>query len=110
MGRSSIASYVDDIAQAIDARLTTDTEGGGFQRQRRRTLAAAAGRDPMALGLLGMPPPPGNRFRQGGSFSDGAIILANNQRVSTASRKETLGVSLRYPTYREGLTALLNDV
>ena len=32
--------------------------------------------------------------------------MPNSKRVSNARLKEELGVSLSYPTYREGLTAI----
>ncbi|MFO1117530.1 MAG: SDR family oxidoreductase [Beijerinckiaceae bacterium] len=101
--------HVDDIAQAIDACLTTDTEGGVFNVSDDEPSPP---QDVISYGarLLGMPPPPEIAFDKADLSPMARSFWANNQRVSNRLLKETLGVSLRYPTYREGLTALLNDV
>ena len=60
-----------------------------------------------AAGLMGVEPPPEVPFAHGGSLADGAVVLRDEQaRPERAGSREALGVALRYPTYREGLTAL----
>jgi hypothetical protein len=39
--------------------------------------------------------------------SRGAYTMVSNQRVNNRRMKELLGITLRYPTYREGMGARL---
>jgi nucleoside-diphosphate-sugar epimerase len=62
-----------------------------------------------AARLLGLPPPPAVPFEQAAvAMSDmGRNFWAENRRVCNASTKAALGLSWRYPSYREGLRAIL---
>ncbi len=60
-----------------------------------------------ACTLLGREPPPLVPF-EGAQLSDMArSFYRDNKRVSNARIKDELGVKLVYPTYREGLPAIL---
>jgi hypothetical protein len=60
-----------------------------------------------AAELLGREPPPLVPF-EAAQLSDMArSFYRDNKRVSNARLKEELGVDLAYPTYRDGLRAIL---
>jgi hypothetical protein len=59
-----------------------------------------------AASLLGIAPPPLEPFAQAKLSPMARSFYDDSKRVSNRRIKDELGVSLRYPTYREGLTAL----
>jgi nucleoside-diphosphate-sugar epimerase len=59
-----------------------------------------------AAELLGLPVPPSIAYEQATLSPMGASFYAENKRASNARAKGDLGWRLRYPTYREGLTAI----
>jgi nucleoside-diphosphate-sugar epimerase len=100
--------HVDDIAQAIDA---------AFSRRAHGIFNVADDEpsppgDPLAFAakLLGVDPPPEIPFAEGApSMSPLALSFWQEcRRVRNDKLKRELGVTLRYPTYREGLSALLD--
>ena len=101
--------HVGDIAQAIDA---------AFSRARPAIFNVAddeptpAG-DPIvfAAKLLGREPPPEIAFEDAApSMSPMALSFWQDcRRVRNDKLKRELGVTLRYPTYREGLRALFEE-
>jgi nucleoside-diphosphate-sugar epimerase len=100
--------HVEDIAQAIDAALT-QTASGIFNVADDEPCPPG---DPLAFAaqLLGRPPPPEISFEQAApAMSPLALSFWQDcRRVRNDKLKRELGVTLRYPTYREGLRALLN--
>jgi len=99
--------HVDDIAQAIDA---------AFSRKLSGILNVADDEpsppgDPLAFAaqLMGVPPPPEIAYEKAApSMSPLAKSFWEEcRRVKNDKLKRELGMSLRYPTYREGLRALL---
>lgn len=60
-----------------------------------------------AANLLGIAPPPLQDFETADLSPMARSFYADSKRVSNAKIKAELGVQLKYPTYREGLTALL---
>jgi nucleoside-diphosphate-sugar epimerase len=62
-----------------------------------------------AAELLGLPVPPAVQFAQAGLGDMAASFWAECKRVSNARIKTALGVALAYPTYREGLRALIQS-
>ncbi len=98
--------HVEDIAQAIDAAFTRRASG----------IFNVADDEPSPPGdpivfaaqLLGVEPPPGVPFAQAApAMSPLALSFWQEcRRVRNDKLKRELGVALRYPTYREGLTAL----
>lgn len=62
-----------------------------------------------AAGLLGLTPPPEIPFEEAELSPMAKSFYAESKRVSNKRIRETLGVTLRYPTYREGLKALLDQ-
>ncbi len=63
-----------------------------------------------AASLLGLEPPPEIPLEQAGLSPMALSFYAESKRVANGRIKRELGVSLRYPTYREGLAALLRDL
>jgi nucleoside-diphosphate-sugar epimerase len=60
-----------------------------------------------AAALLGIAPPPLEDFASAALSPMARSFYDDSKRVSNRRIKEELGVSLRYPSYREGLEALL---
>ncbi len=56
--------------------------------------------------LLGVEPPPEIPFEKAELSAMALTFWNDNKRVDNRLMKRELGISLRYPTYREGLTAL----
>lgn len=59
-----------------------------------------------AAKLMGIAPPPERRFDDAELSALARSFYDENKRASNRKLKEKLGVKLRFPTYREGLTAL----
>ncbi|MDR3470346.1 MAG: NAD(P)-dependent oxidoreductase [Devosia sp.] len=62
-----------------------------------------------AAALLGVAPPPEITFEDAEMTSMARSFYADNKRISNAAIKRALGIELRYPSYREGLTAILAE-
>ncbi len=102
--------HVDDLAEIIDravALAVSRHAGGVFNAADDEPTAPG---DPIAYaaGLLGVEPPPEIAFAEARkAMSPFAIsFYGESKRVRNARIKSVLGVTLRYPTYREGLRAL----
>ena len=100
--------HVGDIAQAIDAAFA-GAASGIFNVADDEPSPPG---DPIAFAaqLLSVEPPPEIPFEQAApSMSPMALSFWQEcRRVRNAKLKRELGVTLRYPTYREGLRALFN--
>ena len=98
--------HVDDIAQAIDAALTQKASGI-FNVVDDEPCPPG---DPLvfAAQLLSRAPPPEISFEAAApAMSSLALSFWQDcRRVRNDKLKRELGVTLRYPTYREGLRAL----
>jgi nucleoside-diphosphate-sugar epimerase len=102
----------DDIAQAVVAAMRQDAKPG------RRVFnlsddvpAESAVVIAEAADLLGLPPPPAVAFEDAyASMSPMArSFWAENRKVASAKTKAALGISWLYPSYREGLRAILRE-
>ncbi|MFA7639495.1 MAG: SDR family NAD(P)-dependent oxidoreductase, partial [Parvibaculum sp.] len=62
-----------------------------------------------AAQLLGKEPPPEVAFEEANLSPMAASFYMASRRVSNRRIHEELGVELAYPTYREGLKALLKN-
>ncbi len=98
--------HVDDIAQTILASIKTPNPGAIYNVC---DDDPAAPEDVIgyAAELLGMPLPPATPFEDADLSPMARSFYAESKRVSNARIKSELGVQLKYPTYRAGLTALL---
>jgi nucleoside-diphosphate-sugar epimerase len=102
--------HVGDIAQAIDAAFTRQASGIFNVADDEPTPPA----DPIVFAaqqLMGVAPPPEIPFEQAApTMSPMALSFWQEcRRVRNDKLKRELGVSLRYPTYREGLRALFEE-
>jgi nucleoside-diphosphate-sugar epimerase len=98
--------HVGDIAQAIDAAIRLKADGA-FNVVDDEPSAPG---DPIvfAAHLMGIEPPPAIAFAEASKTLSpmGLSFYGECKRVRNDALKRVLGVTLRYPTYREGLLAL----
>lgn len=99
--------HVGDIALAIAAAFARDADGAfnvtdDDPGPPQDVVAHAAG-------LLGVPPPPEIPFETAELSPMARSFYGENKRVANGKMKAGLGVTLRYPTYRDGLEALLAE-
>lgn len=98
--------HVDDIASALDLAMARDVRGEVFNladdRPEENSVVTEA-----AARMLGLPPPPAIPFDEAQMSPMMASFYAECRRVSNARAKAVLGWRLRYPTWREGLAAIL---
>ncbi|MGE4481630.1 SDR family oxidoreductase [Acidocella sp.] len=99
----------DDIAQAVCAAL--DRKATGIFNLVDDEPAAASDVVREAARLLGVAPPPPMPYEQAAKrMSPMALSFwAENRKVSARKTKSALGLVWRYPTYREGLAAILAE-
>ncbi len=101
--------HVADLAQIIDAAFARRADGVFNAADDEPTAPG----DPIvfAAGLLGIAPPDEVAFAQArNTMSPFAVgFYGECKRVRNDRIKSELGVSLRYPTYREGLRAIAAD-
>lgn len=98
--------HVEDIASVVEAAL----KGNGQQ-----DLYNVSDDEPAppqdvltyAARLLGQPPPPEIAFDAAGLSAMARSFYSENKRVRNARIKADLGVTLAFPTYREGLQSIL---
>ncbi len=98
--------HVDDIAMALHAAMVATTTLRLFN------LADNEPAPPQevilyACDLMGVTPPPEQSLEAAGLSEMGRSFYADNKRVSNRRMREVLGVSPDYPSYREGLQAIL---
>jgi nucleoside-diphosphate-sugar epimerase len=100
----------DDIALAVAAALRQDLPPGvRILHLVDDEPAESAVVVEEAARLLGLPPPPSSPYEEAapGMSPMGRSFWAENRRVANARTKATLGIAWRYPSYREGLAAIL---
>jgi nucleoside-diphosphate-sugar epimerase len=98
--------HVDDIAAVLEASMAQPNPGAAYN------VCDDEAAPPwevveFACGLLGAPVPPLVPIEQANLSEMGRSFFAENKRVRNDRIKSELGVRLAYPTYREGLRALL---
>ncbi|MFZ1884114.1 MAG: NAD-dependent epimerase/dehydratase family protein [Rhodoplanes sp.] len=98
--------HVADIAQAIDAAIARRASGVFNIADDEPSPPG----DPIvfAAGLLQVAPPPEIPFAEAAKTMTPMALsfYRDNKRIENARMKRELGLTLRYPTYREGLRAL----
>ncbi|KEJ96893.1 Nucleoside-diphosphate-sugar epimerase [Pseudosulfitobacter pseudonitzschiae] len=101
-------THVEDIAQVLAASIARPAPGTAYNvcdddpAPPQEVIAHAAT-------LLGLPVPPAIPIEQAEMTPMARSFYAESKRVRNERIKSALGVRLRYPTYREGLAALLKD-
>lgn len=99
--------HVEDIATVLEASMRRPNPGAIYNVADDEP---APPQDVVAYAaeLLGVAPPPEIPFEQAQLSPMAASFYADNRRVRNEKIKRELGVALKYPTYREGLRALLS--
>ena len=101
-------THVSDISQILAASIDRPNPGAAYNvcdddpAPPQDVIAHAAE-------LLGLPLPPEEPFQSAEMTPMARSFYAESKRVKNDRIKEELGVTLIYPTYREGLAALLED-
>ena len=98
--------HVDDIAAAIEASIARPDRPDIYNLCDDEPAAPAAV-NAYAAQLLGLPPPPETDFEPEALSPMARRFWAESKRASNAKAKAALGWRLLYPTYREGLQAIL---
>lgn len=100
--------HVEDIAQVLLASIKTPNPGAIYNLCDDE---AAPPEDVigMAADLLGLPQPEAIPFEEAEMTPMARSFYAESKRVRNHRIKTELGVTLRYPSYREGLTALFAE-
>ena len=100
--------HVADIAAAVAASLAAPRPGRIYNLADDLPCPPEDVVDEGAR-LLGVPPPPTEPFEGAPLSAMAREFYADSKRVSNARLRHELGVALTYPTYREGLAALVRD-
>lgn len=101
-------THVEDIAQVLEASIAQPAPGTAYNvcdddpAPPQEVIAYAAT-------LLGLPIPPAVPIENAEMSPMARSFYAESKRVRNDRIKTELGVRLRYPTYREGLAALLEQ-
>lgn len=98
--------HVDDIARVLRASMA-HPRGGAVYNVCDDEAAPSQDVIAAAAALLNMPIPPDLPFDQAALSPMAQTFWADNKRVSNVRVKSELAVEFCYPTYREGLAALL---
>jgi nucleoside-diphosphate-sugar epimerase len=103
--------HVDDIAAAVMAAIASPPSGTRVLNLSDDEPAPSAAVIEEAARLLGLPPPPAIPFVEAyaGMSEMGRSFWDESRRVSSAATQSALGITWRYPTYREGLAAILAE-
>lgn len=98
----------DDIAAVLDASIRAPRPGAAYNLCDNE---AAPPQDVIrfAAELLGVEPPPAVAIENAEMSPMAASFYSESKRVSNRLMREELGVEPKYPTYREGLRALLAE-
>lgn len=97
--------HVGDIARAVDASLARP-RAGAIYNVTDNEPAPPQDVVTFAASLCGIEPPPEISLDDAGLTDMGRSFYAESKRVRNNLLRDELGVTLAYPTYREGLTAL----
>jgi len=98
--------HVDDLATVLRASMAQPRPGAVYNVCDDEP-ASPAEIIAHAAALLGLPPPPLVPFEAAELSPMARSFYADNKCVSNALIKQELGVRLRYPSYRDGLPAIL---
>lgn len=100
--------HVDDIANVLEASVAKPNAGGVYNVT---DSEPAPPQDVVtyAAELINMEPPPWIPFEKADLSPMARSFYGENKRVRNTRIHDELGVTLSYPTYREGLQALAKD-
>ena len=98
--------HVDDIASGVVAALSQDAPPGAYNLGDDLPCSGNAVTE-HACRLLGLDPPPLETLEEANLSEMARGFYAENRRVANGKAKRVLGWQPKYPTYVEGLAALL---
>ncbi|MEO1048343.1 MAG: SDR family NAD(P)-dependent oxidoreductase [Pseudomonadota bacterium] len=98
--------HVGDIVSGVVAALVQDAPAGAYNLGDDLPASGNAVTE-HACALLGMEPPPLESLEEANLSEMARGFYAENRRVANGKAKRVLGWAPRYPTYFEGLSALL---
>jgi nucleoside-diphosphate-sugar epimerase len=100
--------HVDDIVQVLCASIARPNPGAVYNVADDEP---APPQDVIAFAceLLGVAPPPEVPYEEAELSPMARSFYADNRRIANARIKRELGVSLHYPSYRDGLRAILEQ-
>ena len=98
--------HVADIATTLRASMARPVPGRIYNLA-DELPAPSADLVTFACGLMGIEPPPEIPFEQADLSPMAQAFWAENKRVGNRRIKDELGIRLAYPTYREGISAIL---
>ncbi|WP_017664871.1 epimerase [Porphyrobacter sp. AAP82] len=98
--------HVDDIMSGVVAALTQSAPAGAYNLGDDLPCSGNEVTE-HACRLLGVPPPPLESLEQANLSDMARGFYMENRRVANGKARRVLGWSPRYPTYVEGLAALL---
>ncbi|MGE0610706.1 MAG: SDR family oxidoreductase [Hyphomicrobiales bacterium] len=97
--------HVEDIARVLEASIARPRAGAVYNVTDDEP-SPAPDVIAYAAGLIGMEPPPEVPFEEAGLTPMARSFYGENKRVANDLVKRELGVTLRYPSYREGIAAI----
>lgn len=97
--------HVEDIALVLEASMSRP-RAGAIYNVTDDEPSPAPDVVSYAAELIGVEPPPEIPFEEAGLSPMARSFYGENKRVANDLVKRELGVSLRYPTYREGIAAI----
>lgn len=98
--------HADDIASGVVAALTGDAPAGAYNLGDDLPASGNAVTE-HACTLLGLEPPPMQTLEEANLSEMALGFYSENRRVANGKAKRVLGWQPQYPTYVEGLSALL---
>ncbi|WP_108789308.1 NAD(P)-dependent oxidoreductase [Erythrobacter sp. Alg231-14] len=98
--------HVDDISSGVVAALIGDAPAGAYNLGDDLPASGNAVTE-LACQLLGLEPPPLQTLEQANLSELALGFYSENRRVANGKAKRVLGWNPKYPTYAEGLAALL---
>jgi nucleoside-diphosphate-sugar epimerase len=98
--------HVEDIASVLEASIARP-HAGAIYNVADDEPAAPGAVVAYAADLIGVEPPPEVDFEEADLTPMARSFYEGSRRIANARIKSELGVTLRYPTYREGLAALV---
>jgi nucleoside-diphosphate-sugar epimerase len=101
--------HVEDIAAVLAASIARPNPGAIYNVCDDEP-ASSADVTAFAARLLGLPPPPLMKLEEAGLSGMAQSFYRDSRRVDNRRIRRELGVQLAYPTYREGLRALLGTL
>jgi len=108
-GQAFSRIHVDDIAAVLEASMAHPDPGAVYNVCDDEP-APSADVVAYACALLGVAPPPEVPFEEADLSPMARSFYADNRRVRNGRIKQDLGVALRYPSYREGLRAIADEI